>query len=308
MRRTLLPTALPVALLTALTLGVTPALLVAAPSAASAAVQAASPTPTLKAGAKGVAVLRVQKDLGVKQTGVVDKATVAAVKAFQRANRLPATGVVSPSTWSALVRAEKAVAAAKVTFTKQRATANAEIAKQRSRVVLEAGMLVHRPAADTKLLLGRLDGMRRTLDSAAASVAKAGTLAQVKAQSGWPGKIVTGTGVVAAQSSAIAVTRKDVFTLVIADRLDEILSQQDEGHSISLAAETAARTRALKAAEAYRLTVAPAAVTLVGSDPLSPAAKGRADVVLKAFRNAWTTPAGKAYEAALDAYADLVFN
>ena len=74
----------------------------AAPVAGSA-VRAATALPTLKAGATGAYVTRIQRILAIKQTGVYDKATVAAVKRLQTWKRIsPVNGVVSGATWPAL--------------------------------------------------------------------------------------------------------------------------------------------------------------------------------------------------------------
>lgn len=319
MRRTVLSTALSAALLTSLALAATPALAAtssptgtsAHPTAVSALASAssassASSAPTLKAGSKGAAVVRVQKALGVKQTGVFDSATVAAVKAFQRANHLAVTGVVTSSTWGAVVRVEKAVATARASFASQRSAANTAIARERSSVLVEARSIAHRPAEDTTLLLHRLDSMRRTLDVAAAAVAKAGTVAQVRAQAAWPAKVRVGVDVVDAQSASMQVTRKDVFAASMSGYLDYVLTTKPHGRTVAADAERAARAKVLAAGEVYRLSVAPAAVALRNTDPLSAAAKGRADAVIRAFSTAWTTPSGKAYDAALGAYYELV--
>lgn len=68
------------------------------------------PTPTLRKGAKGDDVARLQTALnshGAKPALVVDKdfggKTEAAVKAFQRTKRLVVDGVVGPYTWAALL-------------------------------------------------------------------------------------------------------------------------------------------------------------------------------------------------------------
>jgi hypothetical protein len=61
-----------------------------------------SSLPTLKAGSTGTYVTRVQRVLAIRQTGVYDTATVAAVKRLQTWKKLLVTGVVNSVTWSAL--------------------------------------------------------------------------------------------------------------------------------------------------------------------------------------------------------------
>jgi peptidoglycan hydrolase-like protein with peptidoglycan-binding domain len=57
---------------------------------------------TLKAGARGPAVVALQKALHLPADGVFGPTTAAAVKAFNDAWRLPAEAVVRPATWVAL--------------------------------------------------------------------------------------------------------------------------------------------------------------------------------------------------------------
>ena len=59
---------------------------------------------TLAQGAKGPAVVALQKALGVTPPdGAFGVKTLAAVKAFQTRRNLPATGIVGPTTWAALM-------------------------------------------------------------------------------------------------------------------------------------------------------------------------------------------------------------
>lgn len=58
--------------------------------------------PTLRYGSRGAAVKRVQRRLGVRQTGFYGTATRAAVKRFQHRLGWHPTGVVGPKTWRAL--------------------------------------------------------------------------------------------------------------------------------------------------------------------------------------------------------------
>jgi len=58
----------------------------------------------LRKGARGPAVLALQKRLGVRRTAYFGPLTRAAVLDFQRARRLPRTGVVARPTWAALIR------------------------------------------------------------------------------------------------------------------------------------------------------------------------------------------------------------
>jgi putative cell wall-binding protein len=62
-------------------------------------------TSTLVAGARGAAVVALQKVLGITADGVFGHGTQAAVKAFQSSKDLPSTGTVDPATWAALERA-----------------------------------------------------------------------------------------------------------------------------------------------------------------------------------------------------------
>lgn len=61
----------------------------------------------IQRGSKGDAVRRAQKILGVKVDGDFGFMTLAAVKAFQRANNLDADGIVGPNTWAVLLEKEK---------------------------------------------------------------------------------------------------------------------------------------------------------------------------------------------------------
>jgi peptidoglycan hydrolase-like protein with peptidoglycan-binding domain len=70
-------------------------------------------SPTLKKGARGQAVKRLQKLLaqhGAKVTidGDFGQRTKASVVAFQRRNHLAADGVVGPKTWAKLKAEQKA--------------------------------------------------------------------------------------------------------------------------------------------------------------------------------------------------------
>jgi hypothetical protein len=58
--------------------------------------------PTLRSGSTGTYVTRVQRVLAIRQTGVYDSATVAAVKRLQTWKKLLVTGVVNSATWTAL--------------------------------------------------------------------------------------------------------------------------------------------------------------------------------------------------------------
>lgn len=75
---------------------------------AVATLTAAAAQPTLRLGAKGPAVVELQKKLAAKgfSPGAADgdfgQKTLVAVKAFQKANHLTADGVVGPQTWAAL--------------------------------------------------------------------------------------------------------------------------------------------------------------------------------------------------------------
>lgn len=57
---------------------------------------------TLRQGARGPAVVALQKALRITADGVFGPKTAAAVTAFNRARQLPADGVVRPATWVAL--------------------------------------------------------------------------------------------------------------------------------------------------------------------------------------------------------------
>ncbi|MFI9628464.1 peptidoglycan-binding protein [Streptomyces sp. NPDC052042] len=78
------------------------------PAAAPPRHLAAAQWPTLKAGSKGAGVTALQHLLAfrgqaVKVDGAFGPATTAKVKAFQKAHRLTADGVVGPATWTRLV-------------------------------------------------------------------------------------------------------------------------------------------------------------------------------------------------------------
>ena len=78
------------------------------PASAGAVVAGAStvaPTalPTLKAGSSGAYVVSIQRILSIRQTGVYDTATVAAVKRLQTWKKIyPVNGVGGTATWPAL--------------------------------------------------------------------------------------------------------------------------------------------------------------------------------------------------------------
>lgn len=77
------------------------------PAAAVATAVSTSRTPVLEPGARGKAVKRLQRKLGVKATGWYGPMTLKAVKRFQRANGLPAKGYVGPRTWALLLAKKK---------------------------------------------------------------------------------------------------------------------------------------------------------------------------------------------------------
>jgi peptidoglycan hydrolase-like protein with peptidoglycan-binding domain len=73
------------------------------------------PRPVLKTGSTGSDVRRVQRvlnaaapDTGLAVTGLFDKRTDAALRAWQRAVDRKAEGVVNPSTWTALAAGTRA--------------------------------------------------------------------------------------------------------------------------------------------------------------------------------------------------------
>lgn len=69
-----------------------------APTAAAAAIVA-------RVGSRGLTVVIVQRVVRVTANGAFGTTTVAAVKVFQRAHRLPATGVVDSTTWAQIYTA-----------------------------------------------------------------------------------------------------------------------------------------------------------------------------------------------------------
>jgi peptidoglycan hydrolase-like protein with peptidoglycan-binding domain len=58
--------------------------------------------PTLRRGATGDLVKEIQTKVGVATNGVFDASTEAAVREFQRGNKLVPDGIVGPRTWAAL--------------------------------------------------------------------------------------------------------------------------------------------------------------------------------------------------------------
>ncbi|MEU2247542.1 peptidoglycan-binding protein [Streptomyces sp. NPDC019224] len=79
-----------------------------APAARTVTTTAAADWPTLRAGSRGSSVTALQyllnsRGRSVKADGAFGPATTAGVKAFQKAQRLAADGVVGPRTWEALV-------------------------------------------------------------------------------------------------------------------------------------------------------------------------------------------------------------
>lgn len=58
--------------------------------------------PTLRRGARGDAVKQVQSKLGLKDDGIFGPTTEAAVRSFQRGQRLVADGIVGPKSWEKL--------------------------------------------------------------------------------------------------------------------------------------------------------------------------------------------------------------
>ncbi len=57
---------------------------------------------TLRRGAGGLVVTALQRSLGIKADGLFGSGTLATVRAFQQARKLPATGVVDARTWTAV--------------------------------------------------------------------------------------------------------------------------------------------------------------------------------------------------------------
>ena len=83
----------------------------AAPRPASVTVATAAHTAkattrvvVLRKGSHGAEVTKLQRRLHVKATGTFGALTVTAVKKFQRAHKLAASGVVNAATWRVLVR------------------------------------------------------------------------------------------------------------------------------------------------------------------------------------------------------------
>jgi murein DD-endopeptidase MepM/ murein hydrolase activator NlpD len=76
---------------------------VTVPTAAQTAT-ATSRVIVLRKGSHGAEVTRLQRRLHVKPTGTFGVLTVTAVKKFQRAHKLAASGVVNAATWRLLVR------------------------------------------------------------------------------------------------------------------------------------------------------------------------------------------------------------
>jgi peptidoglycan hydrolase-like protein with peptidoglycan-binding domain len=72
------------------------------------ALLAGSATAELKRGARGAAVVKVQRWLNQPADGIFGRSTRAAVKRFQRRHGLTADGVVGPATWAALRRGHRA--------------------------------------------------------------------------------------------------------------------------------------------------------------------------------------------------------
>jgi peptidoglycan hydrolase-like protein with peptidoglycan-binding domain len=86
------------ALVCALFLGLSVAAAATAPTASAAAVMA-------RAGSRGWAVVVVQRVVGTAADGIYGAQTAAAVKVWQRAHQLPATGVVDSTTWARILAA-----------------------------------------------------------------------------------------------------------------------------------------------------------------------------------------------------------
>jgi peptidoglycan hydrolase-like protein with peptidoglycan-binding domain len=72
------------------------------------ALLAGSAAAELKKGARGPAVVKVQRWLNQSADGIFGRSTRAAVKRFQRRHALTADGVVGPATWAALRRGHRA--------------------------------------------------------------------------------------------------------------------------------------------------------------------------------------------------------
>jgi peptidoglycan hydrolase-like protein with peptidoglycan-binding domain len=72
------------------------------------ALLAGSAAAELKKGARGPAVVKVQRWLNQSADGIFGRSTRAAVKRFQRRHGLTADGVVGPATWAALRRGHRA--------------------------------------------------------------------------------------------------------------------------------------------------------------------------------------------------------
>jgi hypothetical protein len=72
------------------------------------ALLAGSAAAELKRGARGSAVVKVQRWLNQPADGIFGRSTRAAVKRFQRRKGLTADGVVGPATWAALRRGHRA--------------------------------------------------------------------------------------------------------------------------------------------------------------------------------------------------------
>jgi putative cell wall-binding protein len=87
---------------------------------------------TLIEGARGAAVVALQRVLGITADGIFGSGTGATVKAFQAWKGLSATGVVDPATWSALEKAAYPLLGYRTTVLRKGSSGNAVKALQQA--------------------------------------------------------------------------------------------------------------------------------------------------------------------------------
>ena len=110
----------------------------------------------LKAGSRGAAVKTLQRALGgVAVDGAFGAKTTAAVKAFQKAHRLPQTGIVDGAVWRALEARDYPLRAYYTTVLKVGSRGSAVVALQKALRITADGAFGAKTEAAVKSLQGR---------------------------------------------------------------------------------------------------------------------------------------------------------
>lgn len=301
-----------------LTLGLVPALTAPAHAAspgtasavaASAAARAAA-TPYLKLGAKGVAVKRVQTILGIRVTGVFDKPTVAAVKAFQKANRIATTGTVGAKTWAALQRTETAQkkqrAAQRATLAAVADELHARLSNARAWVTTAHGTKVVFNAADTKPVIANINRVNSQLSAVSTRMASAPTPAKAGAILSAETTRLRRAAILLERQAIVVTQRPGNLPAHLTVLLDGAVAQaRSQGTKFDPAAERTLRAKVLTCGAQAAAKFAPLTGQMLALDPFASASPARMES-LSAQMAKLARSVEAPLSAALEEYGQLV--